>query len=515
MLPPPDPKTIAEMAERLINNGWTPIPLAFATKKPAPGVVWGGQARIRGTDFKSIAEWYGSPGIGVRLDGILAIDIDAEDESEAERLQALTEGLLGKTPAIRIGRYPRRMLLYQAPPDVDVSTWHQHGVLDCLTGDGAYAAAFGIHPGTKNPYRWLGPSPLDLNVNDLPIAAARGLHLLRLAVGNEGSIPPTPSHSKPTSTVARRGERIVDGRDGKLRDIVAAEIGLRKQQGRPLIRHEIVDASWYRFHREADLTRAKGSGTRPWTKRDVEQKVSYALRPSRQAHIQASKVKGFWTLSRKLAFKHAMEADRRLTATDVLVGWAMREAVRNEKALSYLGSETIAKQTHRHAVTVRVSRGRLIEFGYFEEVRKGGGSGRSTVCTPNSKIVEGVLEHNLLGVLQAFSAPPAANDQLAVQLTTTKQELGDTVASHHTRILTMVGGGARPPPLEAPGLDQPLEFGRWLRTERRRLGISQRALAQRIGCGQSHVAHVERGRDRFSIAVRERLLAFLDRSIAA
>jgi hypothetical protein len=517
VLLPADPDLLAELVERTIENGWTPIPLGSATKEPAPGVVWGGNATARGTDFKNIAEWYAPPGMGVRLDGILAIDIDAEDADEAGRLQALSEELFGKT-VVRIGRDPRRMLFYRVPPDAEIGTWRRHGVMECLTGAGAYAVAFGIHPDTRKPYRWLNASPLDLKVNDLPVATARGVELLKLAVAGETTTlgPATPS-SKPVSSppLSRRGGLVTDGRDSKLRDIVAAEIGLRKQQGRPLIRHELVDACWHRFRGEADLTRPKGTGHGSWSKRDVERKVAYALRPSRQARIRASKAKGFWTLQRKLALKNAFEADRRLTQADVAVGWAMLEAVRDEKALSYLGSETIAKQTGHNPVTVRVSRRRLIEFGYFEEVRKGGGSGRPTVCSPNPKIVEGVLEPNSLGVLKAFSAPPAANDQFAVQITVATEELGETVASQHTRILTIVEGGTGALGTDPPGLDQPLEFGRWLRSVRRQLGLSRRALAERIGCGRSHVANVERGRDRFSVAARERLLAFLDRSIAA
>jgi len=44
--------------------------------------------------------------------------------------------------------------------------------------------------------------------------------------------------------------------------------------------------------------------------------------------------------------------------------------------------------------------------------------------------------------------------------------------------------------------DDPLTFARWIREQRQRMGLSQRALAQRIGCRQPHLANVERGHDR-------------------
>jgi transcriptional regulator with XRE-family HTH domain len=48
---------------------------------------------------------------------------------------------------------------------------------------------------------------------------------------------------------------------------------------------------------------------------------------------------------------------------------------------------------------------------------------------------------------------------------------------------------------EAKG-DDPLTFAQWVRDQRQRLGLSQRALARRIGCRQPHLANVERGHDR-------------------
>src|SRR4051794_25365313 len=45
-------------------------------------------------------------------------------------------------------------------------------------------------------------------------------------------------------------------------------------------------------------------------------------------------------------------------------------------------------------------------------------------------------------------------------------------------------------------MDKSLNFAGWVREQRQRLGLSQSALARRIGCRQPHLANVERGHDR-------------------
>ena len=54
-------------------------------------------------------------------------------------------------------------------------------------------------------------------------------------------------------------------------------------------------------------------------------------------------------------------------------------------------------------------------------------------------------------------------------------------------------------------IGDPMQFGRRLRDERRQLGFSQRALAERIGASQPHIANAERGHDRVGAWLRQRL----------
>jgi hypothetical protein len=124
----------------------------------------------------------------------------------------------------------------------------------------------------------------------------------------------------------------------------------------------------------------------------------------------------------------------------------MIEAVRDERGLSFCSSTTLAHRTGLHATTVRASRRRLVRHHYFEEVRKGG-QNRSTVLTPNRRLVEAVHAVGLnswMPVPQVFSAPKADKDDHALQVTDLKEGSVPFVASTTTGILTSGRGGSLP-----------------------------------------------------------------------
>src|SRR5688500_14642717 len=124
MIVPADPAALSDVVEGLVAKGWLPIPLKHGQKEPAQGVRWRART-FAGSDFKRMSEWQGPLGIGIRLDNLVAIDIDADDPGEAARLTHLAQGFLGETPAVRIGREPRRILLYRTAPGVTIPYWQR------------------------------------------------------------------------------------------------------------------------------------------------------------------------------------------------------------------------------------------------------------------------------------------------------------------------------------------------------------------------------------------------------
>jgi hypothetical protein len=99
----------------------------------------------------------------------------------------------------------------------------------------------------------------------------------------------------------------------------------------------------------------------------------------------------------------------------------------------------------------------------------------------------------------AFSYPAPDNDISSPQVSVSADENPEFVASPTTIILTRVGGSGTGDLVDLFGpAPDPMSFGRWVREQRYRLGLSQRAFGQLIGCTQAHVANVERGHDGLS-----------------
>ncbi len=170
----------------LFDKGWQPIPITApdpndkdAGKKPllpnwrkislTPAIIRGWATGPRRKDTNT----------GLRTRGLVAADIDVPDAPLAERLTALAAQMLGETPLMRIGRAPKMLACYNAATDVAKATTPEFhfdngdkALMECLA-DGQQFVAFGIHPGTGQPYQWLTSSPLDVSATDLPVVDAK------------------------------------------------------------------------------------------------------------------------------------------------------------------------------------------------------------------------------------------------------------------------------------------------------------------------------------------------------
>jgi hypothetical protein len=396
LLPPEGARDLAFWVDRLIQNGWLPSPVCYGEKRPIAG-SWN-HRRFAGRDFVRLLKKHRRLGIAFRLDDLVAIDIDEDDEDRAAALEEMAIATLGPTPAVRIGRYPRRALIYRARDSMMTSRCAE-AKLEIRAGQGHQLVAFNLHRDTGMPYAWPCESPLVLSVGDLPNVNEDqiGEFLRTIGIGDE-----QPKAGLPLPHI-RMSARVSDGRDRLLRDLVAAEIGKWKARGWALERDSIARGVWQRFSREADLTRPKGAGG-VWCVADVQRKLDYALRPIRAHRIRAAVGGGkFWTLNRKFAFKGLLELDSRLSGADRSVGWEMIQAVRDERGLSYLAARTIAEGAGVHETTANMSRQKLIRLGYFVEIdtpiRGISGAGRRpVVCSPNQKLLEPVSDADAIAV---------------------------------------------------------------------------------------------------------------------
>ncbi len=165
---------MARFGARLVANGYAIIPIQPGTKKP--GCHRDGQWRdypawtrhaARATTELEVQEWSRWPeaGIGVVGGNVAGVDIDiAEDAELALRIQQLARERLGDTAAVRIGRSPKRLLVYRTTAPFKGLKRHPLEVL-CL---GQQFVAYATHPGTGRPYDWPEDSLADLDIGSLP-----------------------------------------------------------------------------------------------------------------------------------------------------------------------------------------------------------------------------------------------------------------------------------------------------------------------------------------------------------
>lgn len=120
--------------------------------------------------------------IGILTGDVVAIDIDITDEAFAKETQQLAADMLGDTPFIRFGKYPKLIMVYRSATRfrkilsntyADASNVeHQIEVL----GEGQQFVSYGIHPNTKKPYQWPCEQLTGTPASELPRVDKTGIH---------------------------------------------------------------------------------------------------------------------------------------------------------------------------------------------------------------------------------------------------------------------------------------------------------------------------------------------------
>jgi hypothetical protein len=163
--------SFSEVALRLLDNAWRPLP----TNGKAPAMVgWSDLCRLP-WDYEdlvsAVADYAGDYGCGIAADtGHVIIDIDVLDEALAADIGGVANSTFGPTPLIRVGLAPKSVRIYRRNPREAIASRKLHP-LEVLSGSGQ-VVGFGIHVDTGKPYRWVtGSSPLTIaaNSSDIPL----------------------------------------------------------------------------------------------------------------------------------------------------------------------------------------------------------------------------------------------------------------------------------------------------------------------------------------------------------
>jgi len=169
-----DTSWMARVGARLVTNGYAILPIAPGTKKPGQfaRAAWHDYAQwnrhaSRATTELEVATWSSWPDCGVGIVGgaVAALDIDIADDGDlALRIERLARERLGDTPALRIGKPPKRLLVYRTrEPFAGI----RRAPLEMLCL-GQQFVAYAEHPDTGQPYAWPDDGLADLDIESLP-----------------------------------------------------------------------------------------------------------------------------------------------------------------------------------------------------------------------------------------------------------------------------------------------------------------------------------------------------------
>lgn len=165
---------MSRYGDKLVANGYSILPLQPGAKKPGRFIRgkwvdyadWTRHADRGTTEFEvSLWEKWPDAGVGVLGGAVAAVDIDIREDAElAQRIEDLARERLGDTPAVRIGKAPKRMLIYRTTTPFKGVKRHPLEIL-CL---GQQFVAYAQHPETGRPYEWPEASLADLDIDKLP-----------------------------------------------------------------------------------------------------------------------------------------------------------------------------------------------------------------------------------------------------------------------------------------------------------------------------------------------------------
>lgn len=332
-----------------------------------------------------------------------AVDIDEEDPGRAGDLHALAAALLGATPLVRIGRAPRRVLIYRVA-EAPVASRRLAPAVE-LIGDGRYVLAHGIHPDLGQPYAWPERAPETVPLADLPAPDAAGLAAFAEAVAGFYDLPTASAAAQPvvaTAPIERSGSsrirvarpdprwtldahgRVCDGREAYL----AAQVYRAYRELEPHADAEtIAGAAWTRFCDTADLTRPRRDGGRPWRRVDALARAHALLRrqPIRANRGARRRPDGFWTGPVLAAFTHVVDARGAagaLSPATVAVSHAMTRLARTT-GVCFASPTTLATALGLAVRTVKQARAALVAAGLWRVENNAGGRARGADYRPD------------------------------------------------------------------------------------------------------------------------------------
>lgn len=342
---------------RLTDNGWHPIPVLGGTKQPGfRGWTKHCREPMTTTRYRQLEGGGkgGSLGIACRL--VIAVDIDVTDEILAKSVQELAQLMLGVTGLIRIGKSPKRIMVYRTAEPVNLPPFigaNSHRVE--FLADGRQFVAFGKHPETGQDYRWIGDdgSPEDTPVDQLPIVTRAQLDYFRAALkailGEPARKGPAraSAHDNRSNPIQRDPAtgQVIDGRDQYAFEVVRHVVNEACRAGHFREQAAIVRRGWAEFSNGADLARPREVDDKPWEPRHIAAKVRARLLDMSSNRIKPFRKSkgGEWTAARKARYVELVARDGAAVGTVKVLRVLMDDMNRDGRDQCYPSIKRVAE----------------------------------------------------------------------------------------------------------------------------------------------------------------------------
>jgi hypothetical protein len=192
----------ADIAERLLDKGYTPIPVIAGQKRPAIKNWTNLNYETSPHLLEELCTKYPNASAGILLGDVCAIDIDVLDDGLAHLCKNVVTSKLGDAPC-RFGNTPKSALFFRVKgPSFKKLLTGSHTVngqkaqIEFLC-EGQQVVVFGTHPETQKPYYWVYKDLLEVPLCKLPTIteseAREVLKDLELLIASKATAPRTGS----------------------------------------------------------------------------------------------------------------------------------------------------------------------------------------------------------------------------------------------------------------------------------------------------------------------------------
>ncbi len=276
--------TFAELALKLLDQGYEPLPILPGQKRPA--ISGWTSVLINEAQVEAWCRDFGHCGVGLRTGHLVGVDIDILDADLAHQAAEIVNARLG--PALlRVGRWPKRLLLYRT--DTPFAKFRV-GKIEVLAL-GQQFVAFGIHPDTGRPYDWpMDESPLDVSFDALPLVDEAMVEALLAELQPLAGVGPAGSRRSGAANVGAGQTRdadglVTDGRDGWLSTIAFHAVHDAIDRGEDPNEIALGEVVWTRFAATTNLSRPRQDGRQGYGPRNALRKVGDKMRLHRAGQL--------------------------------------------------------------------------------------------------------------------------------------------------------------------------------------------------------------------------------------